>query len=365
MQRQLPGRFVVEAGYNAQLGRHLTTNLLSLNQVDPEIFYGFVRQHGPAGAINLMNSRMDSTLARQANIPYPYPSFPGSQSVRQALRPYPQYLDIVSGSDGGDRSGRSSYHALVLKGEKRYASGLTFLTSYVFSKTFSLRSDRANAGDGRAMNHFNRDAEKGLSAFDQTHVIKLNYSYELPFGPGKPFVKDGVAAAIVGGWRISGVHAYASGYPLSVFPGYGLPLNAGDNRITVLDYNGWRAPTAGDNFDPLVDLWWDPNVFRPAPVDSIDQLQGYKGGVLRAEFGNATVRNPNARGPWYINENISLARTFGIAKTRLEFRLEVFNLLDHKLWAAPDSTINSPNFGKVTQLAYPPRQMQLGLRFEF
>ena len=40
MQRQLPGRFVVEAGYNAQLGRHLTTNLLSLNQVDPSIFYG-------------------------------------------------------------------------------------------------------------------------------------------------------------------------------------------------------------------------------------------------------------------------------------------------------------------------------------
>ncbi len=116
-------------------------------------------------------------------------------------------------------------------------------------------------------------------------------------------------------------------------------MNAGDNRITVLDYNGWRAPTRGDDFDPLVDLWWDPTAFRTDPVDSIDQLQGYKGGVLRAEFGNAAVRNPNARGPWYINENISLARTFGIAKTRLEFRLEVFNLLDHKLWAAPDSTI--------------------------
>ena len=77
------------------------------------------------------------------------------------------------GADGGDRSGRSGYHAFVLKGEKRYGSGLTFLSLYVFSKTFSLRSDRANAGDGRAMNHFNRDLEKGLSAFDQAHVIKL------------------------------------------------------------------------------------------------------------------------------------------------------------------------------------------------
>ena len=49
VQRQLPGRFVVEAGYNAQLGRHLTTNLLSLNQVDPAIFYGFVQQYGAVG----------------------------------------------------------------------------------------------------------------------------------------------------------------------------------------------------------------------------------------------------------------------------------------------------------------------------
>ena len=48
------------------------------------------------------------------------------------------------------------------------------------------------------MNHFNRDAEKALSAFDQTHGIKLNYSYELPFGPGKPFVTTGALSKIVG-----------------------------------------------------------------------------------------------------------------------------------------------------------------------
>jgi hypothetical protein len=366
MQRQLPGRFVVEASYNAQLGRHLTANLLGLNQVDPAIFQGFVQRYGQAGAINLMNSRMDSALARDAGIPYPYPTFPASQPVRQALRPYPQYLDINTGADGGDRSGRSSYHAFVLKGEKRYASGLTFLTSYVFSKTLTLRSDRANAGDGRAMNHFNRDAEKGLSAFDQPHVIKVNYSYELPFGKDKPFLKDGVLGQIVGGWRVAGVHAYASGYPLTVLPGYGLPLNAGDNRLTVLDYHDWRAATQSGEFDPLVDLWWDPAKFlRTGPVDSIDQLQGYKGGVLRADFGNATVRNPYERGPWYLNENISVARTFGIGRTNLEFRLEVFNLFNRVIWGNPESTITNANFGRVTTQANAPRQMQLGFRFEF
>jgi hypothetical protein len=136
------------------------------------------------------------------------------------------------------------YHAFVLRGEKRYASGLTFLTSYVFSKTMSLRSDRANAGDGRAINHYDRNADWSLSAFDQPHSIKLNYSYELPFGPNKPFLEDGLLSKIAGGWRVSGVQTYASGYPLSVDPGYGLPLFSGGNRLTVLDETGWRATSA-------------------------------------------------------------------------------------------------------------------------
>ncbi len=111
-------------------------------------------------------------------------------------------------------------------------------------------------------------------------------------------MNEGLLSKIVGGWRISGVQSYASGFPLAVDPGYGLPLFSGGNRLTVLDDTGWRAPTVGDSFDPLVDLWWDPTKFRVTPVDTVAQLQGYKAGVLTAEFGNAEVRNPEnvARG---------------------------------------------------------------------
>ena len=101
---------------------------------------------------------------------------------------------------------------------------------------------------------------------------------------------------------------------------------------------------------------------RSTPVA---QLQGYKAGVLTAEFGNAQVRNPNERGPWFLNENISIARTFGLQKTRLEFRFEVFNIFNRTIWGNPDSTITSANFGRVTTLNNSPRQMQLGLRWEF
>jgi hypothetical protein len=150
-----------------------------------------------------------------------------------------------------------------------------------------------------------------------------------------------------------------------VGPGYGLPLFGGDNRLTVLDYTGWRAETRGDNVDPLVDLWWDPAKFNPRPVDTVAGIQGYKAGVLTAEFGNALVRNPHERGPWFLSENISIARTFSIERTRLEFRFEVFNLLNRTIWGNPDSTITSANFGRITSQANAPRQMQLGLRLEF
>ena len=171
---------------------------------------------------------------------------------------------------------------------------------------------------------------------------------------------------IVGGWRIAGVHSYASGFPLSVSPGYGLPLFGGDNRLTVLDDTGWRAPTQGELVQPAGrSAGGTPRSSTPTPVDTISQLQGYKAGVLRAEFGNAEVRNPNERGPWFLNENIAVARTFNLQKTRVELRFEAFNLLNRTIWGAPDSTITSANFGLVTGLANSPRQMQLGVRFEF
>ena len=128
------------------------------------------------------------------------------------------------------------------------------------------------------MNQFDRDAEYGLSAFDQTHAIKLNYSYELPFGPGKPFLKQGVLSKIVGGWRVAGVHSYASGFPLSVSPGYGLPLFGGDNRLTVLDDTGWRAPTQGGSFNPLVDLLVGPDEVQPDSGRHDRPAAGLQGG---------------------------------------------------------------------------------------
>ena len=362
IQRQLPGNMALEVGYSATLGHHLTTNLVNLNQVNPAVFFGYVSRLGFDSAYSLMSKSVTSAEAVAAGVPIPYAGFTGS--VRQALKPFPQYTSINTAGDGGDRSGNSTYHALVIKWEKRYSSGLTFLNSYVLSKFFT-DAERANASSIGAMDHYNRRLEKTLSENDQTHSVKSGFSYELPFGKGKKWANSGVVNHLAGGWRLAGLLTYWSGAPISVSPGYGLPLDAGaGNRISVVDYEGWRAATGTGHFDPNKDRWWDGQKFSSVP--GLSAPSGVKGWVLKTGFGSATVRNPKTRAPWNLNESVSLARTFRISEQfRLEFRGESFNLFNRVRWGSPDSTVTSNNFGRVTSQANTPRQMQLGLKLYF
>lgn len=362
IQRQLSSSWVASVGYNATMGHHLTTNVVDMNQVDPAIFNGFVQKLGFAAADTLFRGLVTSAAAQANGIVAPYPGFFGSGSVSQSFRPFPQYGGINTGGDGGDRSGNSSYHAMVATLEKRYSSGLTFLGSYVISKFFS-DAETANANTGASMNHYNRSLEKALSRNDQTHNIKFNYSYELPWGPGRKYLSNGILGKVIGGWRIAAIQSYYSGIPLGVAPGYGLPLFGG-NRISVNDYEGWQAATKGDKFDPSVDRWFNAADFNRTPVDAA--TSGVKGYVLRSTYGNATKTNPKARSPWTIAENTSLARTFRFSEgVTMDFRWEAFNLFNRTRWGGPNNDITSPNFGLVTSLGNTPRQMQFGLKIQF
>jgi hypothetical protein len=364
IQQQIPGQFMLEVGYNAVLGHHLTANLVNLNQAPPSVWNALVSQLDVQGATSLMSQNINSPVARAANIPFPWAGFNGP--VIQALKPYPQYIGIQTGQDGGDRSGNSTYHALVVQVQRRYSAGLEAQGSYVLSKflTDSDAAAAATSGVAAAMDQYNRRLEKSVSRRDQTHIFKLNYSYELPFGPGKKFVTDGGFSHLVRGWRVAAIHTYYSGLPLTVLPGYQLPLGAGPNRITVTDYNGWRAGTGGGGFDPFANTWWSVGAFSRTPTVTVPS--GVKGGVLNSRFGNATQFNPKARGPWTLNENISIARTFAFTeKLHMDLRWEMFNMLNRVMWGAADSTLTSNNFGLVRSQANLPRQMQFALKFQF
>jgi len=358
IQRQLSPTMVMETSYNASLGSGLQAGLLNYNQLNPSL----LTQYGAA----LLTARFDSPAAVAAGIRAPYPSFGqpsglrgtggwGNQAtVGQALRPYPQYAAIDTASGGGDHSGHSTYHAGMIRFEKRYSNGLQFQTSYVFSKILT-DADSYWVG-GAAMDHFNRGLEKSIGQFDVTHNFKIGTVYDLPFGKGKRFLNQNAAVNwVLGGWRVSGIAYYSSGLPRGLGTSNGMPLFSGGNRPIISTYDGWRAPLKGSKFDPAVDRFVQPASFFPAQP--------------AFTFGNQTRYNPNFREFGNYNENISVSKTFSISESmRLDLRGEAFNAFNRVRFGTGPLGLQSNQFGQLTgagDLLNSPRSMQVALKLYF
>src|SRR5205823_4039438 len=130
----------------------------------------------------------------QENQPFPGPG------VIQDRRPYPQFSGILT----DESFASSTYHSLQVKVEKRMSFGLSFLTSYTWSKSIDNASDfTADIGP----NPTNTSSYmRGPSDFDQTHRFVQSWLYELPFGRGRKFLANAPRAVdlLLGGWNFGG-----------------------------------------------------------------------------------------------------------------------------------------------------------------
>ena len=101
------------------------------------------------------------------------------------------------------------------------------------------------ANSGFASDTGNRRLEKSIGQYDQTHTLKLNTVYELPFGKGQRWMTHGVLSQVIGGWRLSAIQVYNSGFPIGVTSNNPLPIFNGANRPRVTTYDGWRCRSTG------------------------------------------------------------------------------------------------------------------------
>jgi hypothetical protein len=319
----------------------------------------YIQKYG----VNALTSALTSTAGIATGVATPWAGFStlwGSRgTVAQALRPFPQYATIDTTAGGGDHSGHSTYHAAILKLERRMASGLTLQTSYVFSKVLT-DSDSYWPGSAAA-DFFNRGLEKSIGQFDVTHNFKMSVVYDLPFGKGKPLLSHGVAADALGGWRLSGIASYSSGQPIGVSTSYSLPIFNGRTPAYVSSYDGWLAKSQGSKFDPSVDNFFVPYGSGPFPLQGTNTtLNG---------LGNETRYNPKARLFPNLNENLSIAKTFPLKeKLRIDIRAEAFNVLNRVRFGIGSTQLQSTTFGKLTSngdLLNTPRQMQLAAKLYF
>jgi hypothetical protein len=258
--------------------------------------------------------------------------------------------------------GVSSYHALEVDVRRRFSRGLSLRGVYTFSKALddgdSLNQTTAGNAPGLAANPLNLRADKGLATFDVRHIGVVNVLYALPFGRGQQFAGDigGWRGGVISGWSLSSIITAQSGFPFTPQLSYN-PTNTGDTRNPV-------RPFLNPNFSGPVVLgnpnqWFNPNAFIAPPSTG-----GFAGNVGR----------DTCIGPDLVTWDFSVLKDTRIReRLSLQFRAEIFNLLDRANFNTPNLIVFTPptatnptglsgTAGAITSTSTTSRQVQFGLK---
>ncbi len=255
--------------------------------------------------------------------------------------------------------GVSSYNAFEVDVNRRFSGGLTLRGVYTFSKVLddgdSLNATTSGGGPALASNPFHLRSDWGLGTFDVRHVAVVNATYALPVGRGKRFLGalGGFGSAAVSGWMVNSIVTLEGGFPFSPQLSYN-PSNNGDTRNPV-------RPFANPAFRGPVILgspnqWFNPHAFL-APANT-----AANGGF----YGN--VGRDTLIGPGLATWDFSALKDTRIReRLNLQFRAEIFNLLNRANFNLPNAVVFtpsglSPTAGVITSTSTTSRQVQFGLK---
>ena len=329
--------WMLDVGYVGNKGNRLVKGRFDDNQLHTQFF----------SLGDLVNRPIDDpeVVARGFRPPYPgfVESFPVTPTLGQALRPFPQYTGI---QPFFNQDGHHTYHSLQVKLQKQLSRGFFLLTSYTWSKKITDADSAWGflSVDSRDKN--NQALDKQLSPSNPPQRLTAAFTYELPIGPGKKFANvGGPAGKLIGGWQISGVLTYQTGFPIWFRCTSSCP-----NAVPGVDPLLFR----GGRFDPAQDKYLDVNAFSVAPPFTIGDTQ-----IL-----------PKTRDFAVLGEDFGIMKRTQITeKTALEFRFEMFDALNRHRFAPPNTSFPSPGFGTVGGTASrgpgSGRTTQLALKFVF
>jgi hypothetical protein len=343
VQRELPGGITVEAAYAGSAGIGLRSGATDINQLPPEAI-AIARQFGNLTVPNPF-------LALPVDQRPPATSILGrpTVTVAQLLRPYPQFGNVVSYTEN---EAHSSYHSFQLTVWRRFGDGLTFSAGYNFSKSIddltSMSINNQTIQIQYYQDYHNRRADKSLSNFDITNRFIGDVTWRLPFGRDRRFVRDGVAAKLMGGFSVNAIAQAQSGFPLSI--------SATNASLQGLAFNSLR-PNIVDNVRTSADSKAD-RIRQYFNTKAFEQPAPYT-------FGSAPRTLPNLRGPGYFSTNLSLQRDFNFTENaRLQIRAEAFNVFNRANFQVPGTVLGASSFGVITSTE-DPRQIQFAARLYF
>jgi hypothetical protein len=267
--------------------------------------------------------------------------------------------------------GNANYNGAQVTLRRRMSHGVQFDFNYTYSKAIDISSDATrvtfngglSSGLGGIINSWAPNQLRAVADFDTTHQLNANWVVELPFGKGKYLRRNSgrVVDAVIGGWELSGLARWTSGFPVNISNGATWPTNwqlPGDANIVghvVAHTTKFRA--SGGN-SASVNLFPDPQ--GPTGI-------GAFGNTFPGQSGQRNV----IRGPGFAGLDMGLSKLWRMPYSDhhlLKFRWEVFNvpnLTRFDVASITNGIDQGPAFGKYSGLLTNPRVMQFALRYEF
>lgn len=275
---------------------------------------------------------------------------------------YVPFPDFGRGSSYIATEGNSIYNAMQFNYERRFSGGLSVLANYTWAQ---CRTDSRDLLIGTASGGFRApylpgfgiQGDYALCGNDITNVFHLSGSYELPVGSGRHFLggSKGIEEALLGGWQTNYILTLEGGFPFTIGCPTPTTANFGCNALLVPGANLYAGPHN-------VNQWMNPAAFAQPPLATAIGQSDY------APLGGAATQ---LYGPGFNRLDFSLFKEFKTSETtHLEFRTEVFNLLNTPQFGIPgfrDFT-NTSTFGRITSLrdgANDPREIQFAMKFYF
>jgi hypothetical protein len=311
VQRELPGNMSATAAYVGSQGRNLFLRSVANNIVQ------VLTNPNPASA---------ALVVREFSIP-----------VRNAAGNITSVQNPFAEVDYKTSGGRDNYNALQLSLNKRSSIGLATNLQYTFGRsrgnTAGSNEAQTAANNARALSDFDYDI--GYNSFDVRHTFNLSLLYQIPY--------KGKGAAVLGGWQVGGIVNARSGLPVPVQivrpdvvyrdAAGNIFANPAVDRIAIINTPGGgasrnvRRPDVISGVDPFIKadglLFLNPAAFAtPQP----------------GTFGN--LERNAIHGPSFKQFDLVLAKHFNLVGTRnIEFRAEIFNLLDTVNFSNPVGTL--------------------------
>jgi hypothetical protein len=278
------------------------------------------------------------------------------------------------GADMVTNYSSSSYNSLQLEVRHRMHSGLSFEANYTFSKVLS----DADGDSQTRIQHFldinNPGIERSRANFDQTHMIKADGSYDLPFGAGHRLHYRRLDR-VIGGWKVSAVWSWNSGAPFSILSGRGTLNRSSGTRSS---YNTADTALTMSQLSSIVKFQMTgngPYMISQSAINPNDGT-GVNGDNNTGPFPGQAFFNPGAGtlgvlqrrlfdGPWIFSLDMSALKTVKITERQtVELRMDAFNMANHPSFFSGDQNINSTTFGVVAG-DYGTRVVQFGLHYRF